>query len=1612
MTSKRRKLPRLLLIVGIGLVLVLAAAPWAGTKLFGKAYLERKLREQLTCEFELGNLAGGWSGLRLDSLRLRQPPGFEAVAAPLLEAQGIEIQLSLFSAILGRIEPDVKIASVEATVVRGADGITNLQRVRKPKDPREWTPTASQPAGETKKKTWGLHAKLERGKVVLRDLTAGAEAVIDRIAIEATRPLEGGELAFSLACAVSGTRGAGGLELGGTYDFERTSSHAELRASNIDLGAFAPLAASTKWVSTVEGLVNGSVGLALAKDGEVTGSGTLAITNLRLEGGKLAAPIHEPSIELTPKFAFAPATGIVSADGFGLKTTSFALVGNGSFSAASGGSADLTLDGDLRKAQQTFAAFFPTEATLEGTISGKANIRAGADGAARLTVSLTAAGVRASRDGDGAATDATIAVEGTVERDFSGLRVEKGTLDAGPIAHANFTGGWRRAPGAPGPGQIELDGLATASVAQISERFAALLPARLQAAGELGGSLKLSTSETQEIQWSLQADAKNLVLRARPGEAPAGEPEWVRALEFGPIDESLVSVRAAGSRDPRFERFELSRLDVDTSSGALRAHATAEGSWRNLASSLRAKAHVEGKLEKLAAHASLVLPARLRIVGDLTADLELEAENGRVKGPLGFAVKGIAITARPALPAERTPLDAAMDRLLAAPMRLAELHVEGTLEGDQRTKAGTIPNFHLWTKERVLEVTGAVAFAMTGAQADAPAFQFEGKLDSDAAPLLGFAAAFAPPGARAEGSVEVEGKVAFERAPTGARSFEIAARGDVAGLAKLASAFAARPLPLQGTWDLTGRHEIDAKGTRDFAMRAAFEGLRGAALSTLEKELVFDAKGSYAWPDKDFVFHLESATLETSSGRARLEAKARGGRRETGITADGNATFGADLAWLGALLTEGGGAARPEGKLDGSIGLQTVDSVTKLEGSAKVGEFRWVGPGPAVPATDLALGFAASFDNKKDELVIERFEAGASDGSIDVKITHASVGGIRAGGAAFVGMGDLAIAVDGAGLTRLASVWLPKDLSLEGAGRARAHLSGALAVKLPAVKPPAVEPLAVEPPAVLPPAVSPLRTLAGDGDFQLPTITGREFRIENGRGKLQLAAGELRAREISADYDSLIDKTNDRGTITADGTLRIDTKEMPFSLAFTLAKIPAGRELAAPLARVFPLFAGDFHFATLEGGLGGSGTFHGEAADWRRTLEGDATLDLGGVKLVGSEKFGELISLLNLKPLASSHNSMKETVRVGDGKVVISALEIDGDPTRFPLFGSVGFDGAIDAGIDLGRARLGKGLERYRPVIALFGPRLGGTVGAPSFTIRTPSAGKLVEAATKMAAASLAGGPKIDFAALAKVGSLSDLEAMAEPAAAAASSDQHQESAPAVAAHAVEGSATPGAIPNDLNHRFRALAKGGARFDYAALGQDAALAKDLRAWLEAPAPPGETKDAALADAINRFEAALALAVAKEVENPLFALTNKKKGVHGVDGFFQRGVTIAGNSTNLEALAARIEAQGGELAPFSVPRAAVDLPAIDRTGVDAKNVRMRIEERGREFLARARATPKKQIALPPFVFRAFDGDEAKIRAALDRWLPESHPCRALLSSAPLTKLPESLELDSP
>ena len=108
--------------------------------------------------------------------------------------------------------------------MRGADGITNLQRVRKPRIRASGPRRRRGPPARPKKKTWGLHAKLERGKVVLRDLTARAEAVIDRIAIEATRPLEGGSSPFSLACAVSGTRGAGGLELGGTYDFERTSS--------------------------------------------------------------------------------------------------------------------------------------------------------------------------------------------------------------------------------------------------------------------------------------------------------------------------------------------------------------------------------------------------------------------------------------------------------------------------------------------------------------------------------------------------------------------------------------------------------------------------------------------------------------------------------------------------------------------------------------------------------------------------------------------------------------------------------------------------------------------------------------------------------------------------------------------------------------------------------------------------------------------------------------------------------------------------------------------------------------------------------------------------------------------------------------------------------------------------------------------------------------------------------------------------------------------------------------------------------------------------------------------------------------------------------------------
>jgi hypothetical protein len=479
----------------------------------------------------------------------------------------------------------------------------------------------------------------------------------------------------------------------------------------------------------------------------------------------------------------------------------------------------------------------------------------------------------------------------------------------------------------------------------------------------------------------------------------------------------------------------------------------------------------------------------------------------------------------------------------------------------------------------------------------------------------------------------------------------------------------------------------------------------------------------------------------------------------------------------------------------------------------------------------------------------------------------------------------------------------------------------------------------------------------------------------------------------------------------------LTTRPRSFTAHVKADGVPAAKELSVPLSRVFPLFGGNFRFAKVDGAVSADVDATGNLGDWKSSLTGEARTTFSNVHFSREGDFGQLAALLRLEGLGSKVRTIDVDSSIGDGRVAIRQVLVDGDPARLPVKGSVGFDGAVDVRVELSKAKLGKRLEPYRPIVGLFEPEFTGAVKSPTFGVRVPTAQKLAQESAKLAARSVLGGEKLDLAKLAGARSLGDFAALDDDETLDTRPDLDGSGAgkPAVtdANAAVPKSDGTGSLPAELNAPFRALTRGKTRFDYAALGRDKALTERLRAWLEAAPVAPRSDDASLADALNRYEVALALAVAKELENPLFRITSGKRGVHGIDGFFDRPVAVSGLTTTLAELALRIRTMGGVAAAGCIPGAAEDLPWIDRAGVDASTVRRSMDERAAAYVAASKWNAKTTaLAVPQSLHRYFKNDDVKLRAFLEKYLDAGHPARPHLAAAKLGKLAESLEVDAP
>lgn len=1687
--ASRKKVIKII-VISIAVLCILAAlAPMLIFALFGKSILESQLRERMQGNIEVADVAGGWSGASIGYLKIGQPPGFESVQEPLLEVRNIKLDLPLIGAAFGNIAASARISDVRGAFARAADGTTNLQKMMKPPAPGSGKPGGGGPREKSKPPGFTLHFVLENGRFTARDLEQGAEASIDKLRITADRTERSGPVTVAMSCDTTGPSGRGSMNLDGNVDPDGPDGNIKIVTTGMDLDPFAPFFTNAKSMGRISGRADTNITIQLQKSGNIQSDGKLLVRNLSISGGSLKAPIVEPLLDITPKLQYSSATNVVTLDGFSVLTSFVKINGRGSVDPAKGGTIIMEADGDLARMQKSLAPFFPSDVQLDGIIAGRAELLAVAGAPSRFNVNFDAKGIRATGLGDAAATptNGILSLEGSAAPDFSVIEVGRGTLDFGPLANGNFSSRFKRGtaiigdPAAVSPGSVDADAKINISIADIASRFRALIPAGLLLDGSLQITAGIHTNETQEAKYQISSLLRDLKVSVDSRTLVAGSAAWMQAIAANPLNEPLLSLDLTGTADNRFGRFEISQSELKSGSNAIQVSAKASGGLWNLASNLRAAVDVSIDLKRFSPYIAPFAPPRLTLDGGIIAKIDLTAANGYVKGPAKITADKLFVGARPRSGGPATSLDEALDRMEKDPVRVQFLQFHGDVSMNRAKNEFLIPNVQIRTEPSIIHADGALVSAMELNLPDATT-GFDGTVGVELDPFMKLIGAFVPSGTRASGSLTMKGGIkrkgfgyewnfngyakdfsaqtpglqpmapepelglafagrftpgavagagfecVLERTKLDTKSGRLAMdisgmlnkvndvfSGSIAGpfqadlqfLQSLAPAALPAGTAISGR--LNGNVNVVASGetvradTTAFIDNFSYMPPAGGGAPVIDPRVTLQAALTYQNMKDELDFskvNISTSTrwMELAIGKLSI-SDMRTGR---GLRADGTGTLKTDLGrtagMLSAMLPPG---TRMGGALDAGFQVNRTGAITKFSLQTALDKFVWsmppreAGGAPLEVREDgIRLALGGIFDSSKDEIAFD--QAGATTSTIGMKVDGRNIS-IRSLSTDRKLGGQVVLTATGQGLSTVAAAWLPAGLTFEKNSNITLQLSGTV-------------------------GTTPLASVVVTGDAALPAVVYQDIRLENPGGKFKLQNGLLDVSEFHADFV----KGGRTGKLASAFRLKLDDAAYPFGVSWNATAIPANRALDAPLGYVFPLFAGNYQFATFDGVLDSQGSLTGNASDWRKSLAGDVVVDMKDVKLVSSAEFGQVLDILNLNPLNSSYKSIRDTIRIADGKIQIQNVEIDGDSTRLPLTGAVGLDGAMSVGIDLGRARLGKRMEPYRPIIGLFRPQFAGNISSPGFGLGTPKPQQILQAAGRMAAGSILGGQKFDVAKLSKVGSLADLSSIAEsdagetaptpglppvqPAPQQPGGTPPQQQSPP----AVDAPLAPGGMPAALARSFRSLAVGKTKFNYRGISGTAGLADRLRAWLEAPPPAGQvaTPEARLADALNRYEVALSLAVARELEDPLFDIKNGKKGVHGIDGFWERNMTIAGAVKTFASMKEEIRESGGEHAFLALPGAAEDYPWIDRAGYDANRVKKAIDDRAAQYLLKVRMTPKGLIAVPRYIYKNLKNDEAKIRTFLRRYLPAEHAVRGKLDDAKLANAPENLELDQP
>ncbi|MCA8952201.1 MAG: hypothetical protein KDE27_22010 [Planctomycetes bacterium] len=309
---KKRRWPRLLLIVVGAIALVVALAPYAIGLGFVRAQVESAAGENLEGAVHIGGLSWSWtSGVHVAELRIDNPPGFPS-DRPAVQIASLVADLPLRALFGGTLAATAIVEGLEVNVEQRTDGSTNLERLAKTTPGGGESPEHEEPGGEPR--PFAFDVELRDGAIHVRREGELVEA-LTALQLQARSAPDSDDVLLT----ATGKLRAGAIALEARADPNTQTVDGKLRTTGLDLASWRPLIDSMlpDQLTALAGKVDGEVTFAARGGEQVTMGGELTVDAPRLAGPLLQGmDVRSERWTIVPVLALGDGSGSVDASQF------------------------------------------------------------------------------------------------------------------------------------------------------------------------------------------------------------------------------------------------------------------------------------------------------------------------------------------------------------------------------------------------------------------------------------------------------------------------------------------------------------------------------------------------------------------------------------------------------------------------------------------------------------------------------------------------------------------------------------------------------------------------------------------------------------------------------------------------------------------------------------------------------------------------------------------------------------------------------------------------------------------------------------------------------------------------------------------------------------------------------------------------------------------------------------------------------------------------------------------------------------------------------------------------------------------------------------------------